>query len=537
MFKKIIISFLILLTFSSTFLATSIKAQESGGTWYNQSYQEWSNKVYDTSNPSEIFGERYTAAQVQWIIYGLFSFIINNITGDASTTNCLITNDLKSCKDGLTNYFSQLKKLAPSEDQSASIPSIILQDRPLSAISYFKDTAKNLHIIPTVEAQTPGFGFGALHPVLDIWRASRNIAYGLFVIVILVLSFMIMFRVKISPQVVISVQSALPKVAIALVLVTFSYAIAGFLVDLMYVVIGLVSLLFSQAYTMMGWVHPPTSTAVFGFLTKGVFGLGIIGLLGMYMVFFALAAIVGLIGINGIGGLTGVGMALVFSFLALLLIIVVLLLLLFICLKIMWMLFKAFATILLLVIAAPFQITLGTVVPGIGFGSWLKTIIANLAVFPLTGFLISLSFIFLFLVIGSTFDNFLPKDFSTFAAQLGFGIPIVNTVTGALTNTGWPPLLIFGVKNTSTVVFLGASIIILFLTPKAADLIKGIIEGKPFAFGSAIEDAFGPARSASGMLSEKYRGRAEYLSKPSVPGSPEKERLLAQIFGAIAGKR
>ena len=41
-------------------------------TWYNQTFEGWFVKVYgDESPPSEIFGERYTAAQVQWILYSL----------------------------------------------------------------------------------------------------------------------------------------------------------------------------------------------------------------------------------------------------------------------------------------------------------------------------------------------------------------------------------------------------------------------------------------------------------------------------------
>src|SRR5258708_14361646 len=83
---------------------------------------------------------------------------------------------------------------------------------------------------------------------------------------------MIMFRVKISPQVVVSVQSALPKIAIALVLVTFSYAIAGFLIDIMYVFVGLFSLVFSR-FTVAGVSFVGGSagavTGYFDMLTKG----------------------------------------------------------------------------------------------------------------------------------------------------------------------------------------------------------------------------------------------------------------------------
>ena len=44
-----------------------------------------------------------------------------------------------------------------------------------------------------------------------------------------------MFRQRISPQAVMTIQAALPKVIIALIMVTFSYAIAGFMIDISYV--------------------------------------------------------------------------------------------------------------------------------------------------------------------------------------------------------------------------------------------------------------------------------------------------------------
>src|SRR3990172_5935873 len=54
------------------------------------------------------------------------------------------------------------------------------------------------------------------------------------VLVLVAIGFMIMFRMKINAQTVISVENALPRIIIALILITFSYPIAGFMIDLMY---------------------------------------------------------------------------------------------------------------------------------------------------------------------------------------------------------------------------------------------------------------------------------------------------------------
>ena len=57
------------------------------------------------------------------------------------------------------------------------------------------------------------------------------------VIILIAAGFMIMFRVKINPQTVVSLQTMIPKLVITLLLVTFSYAIAGLVIDMIYVFI------------------------------------------------------------------------------------------------------------------------------------------------------------------------------------------------------------------------------------------------------------------------------------------------------------
>ena len=51
---------------------------------------------------------------------------------------------------------------------------------------------------------------------------------------------MIMFRMKINPQTVINIENALPRIVVAMLLITFSFAIAGFLIDMMYVLIAII---------------------------------------------------------------------------------------------------------------------------------------------------------------------------------------------------------------------------------------------------------------------------------------------------------
>lgn len=105
---------------------------------------------------------------------------------------------------------------------------------PASGVYWASSTLEKAGFIPKTYA-AEGIGFAALEPFRKIWSAFRNFTFILLVLVIVVIGFMIMFRMKINAQTVISVENALPRIVIALILITFSYPIAGFMIDLMYV--------------------------------------------------------------------------------------------------------------------------------------------------------------------------------------------------------------------------------------------------------------------------------------------------------------
>jgi hypothetical protein len=65
-----------------------------------------------------------------------------------------------------------------------------------------------------------------------IWSRTRDIAYLGFVVIMIVIGFMIMFRTKIGGQVLVTVGNSIPRVVVALILVTFSFALMGLLIDL-----------------------------------------------------------------------------------------------------------------------------------------------------------------------------------------------------------------------------------------------------------------------------------------------------------------
>jgi hypothetical protein len=120
---------------------------------------------------------------------------------------------------------------------------VALYTPPASAQSYVADLMESAHIIPQAHAQ--GLGFASLDPILEGWKQFRNIAYLFFVVIFLVIGFLIMFRVQVG-QAAITAQQAIPSILTALVFVTFSYAIAGFLIDLMYLLMYMIAGLFGE---------------------------------------------------------------------------------------------------------------------------------------------------------------------------------------------------------------------------------------------------------------------------------------------------
>lgn len=131
---------------------------------------------------------------------------------------------------------------------------------PISSAGYAQYAMSNFGITKSAYAQnTTSLGYNRLSPLIGVWTKFRDIAYLLFVLAFTVIGLAIMFRVKIDARTVMTIQNQIPKIIIALVLVTMSYAIAGFLIDVMYVIMYL----FILAFNSITPVHISTTTNVF----------------------------------------------------------------------------------------------------------------------------------------------------------------------------------------------------------------------------------------------------------------------------------
>ncbi len=497
--KKFILSFLsflILFSFiAPNFLIT--KAQRPGddeafptgdqdaqvqapaeGSWYNQSFGQWYDKV-ENSPPNEIFGERYTAAQVQWVFYGILKLIFS-VSGEKGEValGCVIGSDVSSCADEIKAAIESLDEQSQSQSKPrSSLNGTFLSafsTRPISGVGYIHQKISKFRLVPEANAQ--GFGFKAVDPVQKLWTAFRDLSFGLIVIVALIMAFMIMFRVKISPQVMISLQSAIPKIVGALIFVTFSYAIAGFMIDLMYVVMGLLAAFLSNSN-----ISTLSAPDIFNTLNNG----SIIGLSIKYLFYLPLGLFSFFIGTApGIVGQVAGGI-LAFM-LSVILIVIAMIVLFFAIIKIMWLLLKTYANIIIQIALGPLQILMGTITPFGGLGGWLKSLAANLAVFPVVGFMYVLSYFFL----AQAFTAAIPPSFLSFMS-FPFGIDI--NVLPEIQSSWIPPLTVGA--GFAGLLWIGVSLVVMTLIPKTAEIIQSAIAGKPFAYGTAIGEAMGPAKT------------------------------------------
>ncbi len=124
--------------------------------------------------------------------------------------------------------------------------SFVYLNPPASGIAWVRYSLGNSGFIPKSYA-AEGIGAAAIKPLSTMWSVLRNVTFLLLTLLLVIIGFLVMFRFKINPQTIVTAENALPRIIITLLFITFSFAIAGFLIDLMYVAIIIGVSVFSQA--------------------------------------------------------------------------------------------------------------------------------------------------------------------------------------------------------------------------------------------------------------------------------------------------
>ena len=359
---------------------------------------------------------------------------------------------------------------------SAKLIASLYDNPPVSTREYIADMGSSLGLAKPAYAQS--LGQQVLSPVLNLWKTFRNITYVLFVIIFVIVGFMIMFRTKINPQTVISIESAIPNLIITLILITFSYAIVSLMIDLIYVIIYLAVGVFNQA----GVFNDGGDLAIIQMLEKNVFQLGFStgavkeGAFSLGDIFQNMLAgqddtisggggggklwelIAGLLGdgLTVIGYLV-IGVAVLFSMF-----------------KLFFQLLMSYIGIIISVITAPFQLMLNAIPGSNSFVNWIKGLLANVLVFP------AIAILFLMAAV-------LTEGYHT-SAQWGI------EVTGTADKIWQAPLL--GINTEAGGVKSLLALGFIMLAPKVVSMIKEALKVEK---GAGMGGALAPIAGVVGL--------------------------------------
>lgn len=379
--KKLVSWFLLIFFFlgSSVLPFSKAQAQKVSDVFNDQSIQRKVQQEKDARKAEEPKQGETSGQDLQ-----IFSTRVNN-------------NQLGDTLYNLSSMISCLDKdlCVPGSTANGMIGSwmaSIYLHPPASGFAYVRHQLANAGFIAK-PAMAQGVGFAGLTPFLGLWTASRNIAYSILIIVMVAIGFMVIFRMKIDPKTVISLQAALPKIVLTVILITLSYPIVGFLVDMMYLIMALI---ISIMLSGMGgdWIAkiPDVQT---NFLTGNIGTLlGQIENAGnIWESVVDVNWITGIITGGGAlaGGIfLGAGFAAIWPVIlgavapVLIILFILQLGLLYIWIRILMILLNSYIQLILSLLLGPILL-LGEAVPGkSAFSQWIMNVLANLSVFPTT---------------------------------------------------------------------------------------------------------------------------------------------------------
>lgn len=356
---------------------------------------------------------------------------------------------------------------------------------PVSTAEYIADLGNNIGLPSIKSAQAQGIGYKALNPVLGMWKAFRNLAYSLYIIIFLVIGVMIMFRTKVNAQTIISIQNALPNLLITLILITFSYAIAGFIVDLIYVTMYL--LVYTAAANNL--ITDP-QVVMENVMSKNVFWLIMQGKDRIHSIASDAVAnfVLSITGESGLAGAAGwLSKPLAFVIIGLGVLVGMF--------KTLWQLIQSYFMIIVGTIIGPLQLLLNGLPGSKAFSNWIRNLLANAAVFPV----VLAMMLFGAILMGPGTEKF--------AADGALSNPFnVNTGQGYLPGNGstsseWvPPFLSFiaqgddeGIESSAATLqetFMALlGVFIILMTPAAAQMTRDVLKVEQLKYTSAIGES------------------------------------------------
>lgn len=112
---------------------------------------------------------------------------------------------------------------------SNRVQNVVLRDPVAVNLAYFwRDQVARVPFVGKTYAATLGSNSNAIiNASLSVWKAVRNVSLGFIAVILMYTGIMIIMRKKVNPQLVVTVQYAIPKIIIGLILILFSYPIGA----------------------------------------------------------------------------------------------------------------------------------------------------------------------------------------------------------------------------------------------------------------------------------------------------------------------
>lgn len=367
--------------------------------------------------------------------------------------------------------------------QSGKMVASMFLNGPTSQ-QYLADIANNIglpQLAPRAYAQ--GTGYAAMGPFLEFWKGFRNVAYALYIIMFVVVGIMIMLRTKINAQTVITIQAALPNLLITLILITFSYAIVGFMIDIMYFLIYFLVYLLSTI-GIIGTPVEAINRLLGGSAWSVIFS-------GRNSVIWAVAAasdrLLSGVG-DGLTGFLGKGAA-IFSPSAL----IAAVWLGVTMIKLMFVLVKAYVMLIIQTVTAPLQILMNAMPGSKAFSEWIKKTASYLLPFPV----VAAMFIFAAILVGDPTQSTLWNAGAYGSDGNPFGIDGSSSFyaqTGTDGSMWLPPFTLTGTDLQANDLMGLIGFFIFTMTPAAAKMAMDWLQVKESPYTSEIGATFGLAK-------------------------------------------
>ncbi len=490
-------------------------------TWYSG---KCSKETYTLSGEGVGFVDIIQLQALEWIFTPQHSPLIEQITELFNTLSELkkaLEGNNQSASPSENNrvilntklYNEKLAEIQSLEINQGLIPKLgqviqkTITTKPASSTEYIAYVSRNLkdkNIINNVyAAETGGFGFNALSPILPLWRAFRNIAYMLFAVAFVLYGIMIMFRVNIDSKTAATFQLAIPKLVTTLLMITFSYAIVGLLVDISTVMGGILI----DTLRVGGLLDDTFTNHV---LIKTVSG-NLFGSVGSFLVNFFSSLIVSPFIIFNllIGGIMGAAlstvgiMASLITGLGIIFTVIIFLAVGFSYIKLIIKLFQSYFTVIISLIFSPI-ILLGNVFPGSkAFSGWIMNLVGNLAVFPAASFLLTLSYILivqplLSIQLGSGESGQALLGVKKLSELSVIWSPPLTLPSQLATNTIAPNPVMGSVSGSLMLATVGIGL--LLMASQYVDMILKAFSVPPFPYGAAIGDALKYGSGKAGQM-------------------------------------